>query len=203
MSNHVIHEIFPTPVYVGELGRSFTEDEMAFLNFGAEMYTKNYGNNVSYDKQVLEEDAVQGLKSDILKHVETYIKQIMDPKFPITPYITQSWLNVTLKNQSHHKHYHLNSLISGVIYIQAENDSINFYTQPSHMLSINPNTYNKFNSLHSTVSVSTGNIVLFPSQIEHSVPTKTDDNKRISLAFNVFVKGMVGEYEQSTELILK
>jgi uncharacterized protein (TIGR02466 family) len=203
MSTHQLYEIFPTPVYIGDLGRQFTEDELRFLDFSEDMYTKNYGNFVSYDKQVLEEDSMQGLKADIITHIESYIADIMDPKFSITPYITQSWLNVTIKNQSHHKHYHLNSLISGVIYIQAENDYINFYREPNHILSINPNNYNKFNSLHSTFPVSTGKIVLFPSTMQHSVPVKTDDNKRISLAFNTFVKGMVGEYEQSTELLLK
>jgi uncharacterized protein (TIGR02466 family) len=198
---HTIHEIFPTPVYVSSLGRLFTQDELKFLDVGLEMYTKNYGNYVSYDKQVLEE--LPDLRDEILTHVDTYITEVIDPKYKLTPYITQSWLNITQKNQSHHKHNHMNSLISGVIYIKAESDSINFYTEPEHILSINSNAYNKFNTLHSTFKVSTGDIILFPSTMMHSVPVKSDDNKRISLAFNIFVRGNVGEYEESTELMLK
>ena len=43
---------------------------------------------------------------------------------------------------------------------------------------------------------------MFPSSLTHGVDTKEGNNTRISLAFNVFVKGNLGTYDSATELIL-
>jgi hypothetical protein len=45
-------------------------------------------------------------------------------------------------------------------------------------------------------------IVLFPSYLVHSVKTKDDDSERVSLAFNVYLKGKIGSYHSITELVL-
>jgi hypothetical protein len=45
-------------------------------------------------------------------------------------------------------------------------------------------------------------IILFPSSTTHLVENKGGDNTRISLAFNTFFKGTMGENSQLTELIL-
>ena len=54
----------------------------------------------------------------------------------------------------------------------------------------------------STLYVKTGDIVLFPSSLTHMVETKEGDNTRVSLAFNVFIKGTIGNNKQLTELKL-
>ena len=48
----------------------------------------------------------------------------------------------------------------------------------------------------------TGDVILFPSSLTHMVETKQGDNTRISLAFNVFIKGTVGNNKNLTELII-
>ena len=50
--------------------------------------------------------------------------------------------------------------------------------------------------------MTTGNIFLFPSSLTHMVETKQGENTRISLSFNVFVKGTIGNNKNLTELIL-
>ncbi len=44
---------------------------------------------------------------------------------------------------------------------------------------------------------------MFPSTLAHSVPRKSDDNVRISLAFNVFVKGVLGRTNDLNELFIQ
>ena len=52
--------------------------------------------------------------------------------------------------------------------------------------------------------VVTGDLILFPSIMKHSVEQNdTTDQTRISLAFNTFFFGVLGDYEVSSELILK
>ena len=44
---------------------------------------------------------------------------------------------------------------------------------------------------------------MFPSSLTHGVDTTEGDDTRISLVFNVFIKGTLGTYSSATELILK
>jgi hypothetical protein len=69
---------------------------------------------------------------------------------------------------------------------------------------IKPETkdWNLYNSETWWFTVKTGDIILFPSSLTHMVETKEGDNTRISLAFNVFIKGTIGNNKNLTELIL-
>jgi len=48
-----------------------------------------------------------------------------------------------------------------------------------------------------------GLLMMFPSRLEHSVITKKESNNRISLAFNTFIKGDLGDQIGLTRLVLK
>ena len=109
--------------------------------------------------------------------------------------ITQSWLNYTNKTQYHHKHYHHNSVISGCMYINAikDKDSIVFgkrMTGDNWQLQALEQNY--FNCNEFTVNVGTGDVVLFPSNMLHSVPKTNHEHTRVSLAFNSFWEGELG-----------
>jgi uncharacterized protein (TIGR02466 family) len=120
------------------------------------------------------------------------------------PYITQSWLNFIDRGEYHHKHNHANSIISGVLYINAdpENDRISFFKEQYQQIKPNILTYNEYNCDTTNFDVSTGTLLLFPSSLNHMVETKIGENSRISLAFNVFLKGNIGESQSLNELIL-
>ena len=147
------------------------------------------------------------LKQRIMEHINVYFDQVYASKTDVIPYITQSWINYTDENQFHHKHSHPNSLVSGVLYLNADIDldSIIFY-RPKQYQTITIDTkddcYNVFNSSLWTYSVKTRDIILFPSSLEHSVETKKGKNTRMSLAFNVFVKGNIGSTQGLSELKL-
>ena len=51
--------------------------------------------------------------------------------------------------------------------------------------------------------LNTGDILLFKSSLPHAVDIKKGTNIRISLSFNVFLKGTIGNKEELTELILE
>jgi ectoine hydroxylase-related dioxygenase (phytanoyl-CoA dioxygenase family) len=57
---------------------------------------------------------------------------------------------------------------------------------------IQSSEYTAFNSNEFTVPVHTGDLVLFPSNLIHSVPKTNHDYTRVSLAFNSFFSGELG-----------
>ena len=114
MSEAVINGIFPTPVYISELDRKLTSLELKFVEKNKKIFTKNAGNITSANNYILNEKPFKKLKKELDLKVKDYFQKVISPKNNIEPYITQSWLNYTEKNQYHHKHSHSNSIISGV-----------------------------------------------------------------------------------------
>lgn len=199
-----INGIFPTPIYISKLNRELTPLELKFVNKSKKDFYKNDGNITSNNNYVLNEKPFTNIKKELDLKVQDYFDKVISPKNNITPYITQSWLNYTETNQYHHKHSHPNSLVSGVFYINCDDkfDKIKFFNDRYQTIKPEVKDWNIWNSETWWFSVNTGDVILFPSSLTHMVETKQGDNTRISLAFNVFIKGTVGNNKNLTELIL-
>ena len=200
----IINGIFPTPIYISKLNRDLTNKELSFIDKTKSDCNKNEGNITSNDNYILNNKTFKNLKEDLDLRVKDYFNKVISPTCAISPYITQSWLNYTETNQYHHKHAHPNSLVSGVFYINCheEHDKIKFFNDRYQTIKPEIKDWNIWNSTSWWFSVKTGDIILFPSSLTHMVETKQGDNTRISLAFNVFIKGTIGNNKQLTELII-
>jgi len=199
-----INGIFPTPIYISKLDRELTPLELKFVDKNKKDFYKNDGNITSNNNYILNEKPFVNIKKELDLRVQDYFDKVISPANNITPYITQSWLNYTETNQYHHKHAHPNSLVSGVFYINCheEHDKIKFFNDTYQTIKPEIKEYNIWNSQSWWFSVKTGDVILFPSSLTHMVETKKGDNTRISLAFNVFIKGTVGNNKNLTELHL-
>jgi uncharacterized protein (TIGR02466 family) len=200
-----IHQLFPYPVYFATLERELTKKELKTIKAYKTKTYKNFGNTTSNDTYVLENKPLQNLKKYLNKTVIDYFNKVVCTDNLIVPYITQSWINYTATNQFHHRHSHSNSYVSGVFYINADKevDTISFYKLNQPAIELHKTKYNIFNSNSWRYPVQTGDIILFPSSLEHAVDKKKETNTRISLSFNVFLKGKIGDNPGLTELFLK
>ena len=200
-----IDSIFPTPIYMSKLNRGLTKKEISFINKTKLKTVTNEGNIHSKDTYILNNKEFKYLKEDLNLKIQDYFDKIISPVNKITPYITQSWLNYTEKNQYHHKHAHPNSLVSGVFYINCHEkfDKIKFFKKETYrIIALETKDWNLWNSESWWFPVKTGDIIMFPSSLTHMVENKEGDNTRISLAFNVFIKGKIGNNKNLTELVL-
>ena len=191
--------------------------QTSFFNFDEKIievlkeleYVKSIGNTSSSDKYILKNYAKRRAIRNLKKHIDgcldDYVRTVFlsDQKLSIT----QSWVNITSKGQSHSRHVHYNSIVSGVFYLKTsettppiilDNHRCNFPVRPSQNLQQQDGALNFV--LNDTVSLSpqTGQLILFPSDIVHSVPENTSDTDRISLGFNTFFKRPFGSVEDST-----
>ncbi len=199
-----IHLAFPTPIMVGRLDRDFTPEELAFINEQKNNTAKNYGNKTSVNSYVLNSPELKELKEYVTLFIEAYVQTVYKPKEPIEMYITQSWLNYTAKGEHHHMHTHSNSFISGVLYIEAdrEQDSVWMYKSAHNYIALDPYHCDELNGDTWVQKVGTSDIIVFPSNVPHSVGKVTSDKTRVSLAFNSFLRGKLGKEEEKTELKL-
>jgi len=190
-----IISMFPTCLLLNNIDREFNEDEINCILEYKDGVRENTGNITTDDVFVLENPRLSDLKKLINEALNDYLKQIYHPINNVKLLSTISWLNFTDKTQYHHKHYHHNSIVSGCLYINAkrESDCI-FFTKRAtgENWQLQANNYNAFNSNEFTLPVHTGDLVLFPSNLIHSVPQTDHDYTRISLAFNSIFSGELG-----------
>lgn len=133
------------------------------------------------------------LCEEVLKLVKTINTDIFC-YVECTPVISQMWATGCNKNSSIHKHYHPNSFFSGVYYPQAINYSpLRFYTPYKNQIVPKKATSNPHNAFIMPFYPEQGNLVLFPSDLEHDTESNTTDQIRLSVAFNIFLKGNLGE----------
>lgn len=112
-----------------------------------------------------------------------------------TCYITNMWSNILKTGEMHKPHTHSNNLLSGVFYVQSdEGANIQMYDPrpQADVLRPQPKKYTKENSSIWFFPSITNRMILFPSWLQHLVPINESKNDRISIAFNLMLKGKIG-----------
>jgi len=201
----IVNHLFPTAVAQFTYDKGFTEDEVKFLT--TRETRTNMGNITSIDNYILKQECLSNIKEFCDASVNEYFQLVHQPKYDVKPYITQSWVNYTEPGQYHHKHEHPNSIISGVLYIEADIkfDKIFFYNEKYKQIKIPSKEFNLYNSDSWWLEVKTCTLMLFPSNLTHMVATvESSENRtrRTSLAFNTFLKGNLGDELELTALNL-
>lgn len=195
----LLYNLFPTAVAKFELGRDYTAKEISFVE--KQSTYKNSGNSTSENRYVLDDKKFVNLKKFVQEAIDEYLRSVYAPKHEVKLRVTQSWLNYTKTGEHHHKHAHPNSFVSGVLYIKAsrERDKIHFYKDGYQQIKLPTDNYNVYNSDSWWFEVGKGDLMLFPSNLTHMVETVQGD-ERVSLAFNTFLTGYIGDETSLTAL---
>ncbi len=197
-----IYNIFPTAL--GESVRNLTSKEIDFFDkLKDQQRSKNAGNSFTKNTYVLNNPELSDLKTDLTDIVNNYFQEVYQPKYDVKVYITISWVNYTEFGQWHHSHIHSNSVISGVFYIDTNDQDTIIFQNPVRGnlgLSVKSKNDNHWNSDTWWWPTPKNTLLLFPSSLSHKVDPTTNPNIRSSLAFNTFLKGQVDD--NLMELIL-
>ena len=201
--------IFPTPVYIAKRNSNLdSTEEIEIEDIIKEGLHENVGNSTTNNSYIFK-DRLKKIKQFCEQHLKIYIEQTINPKNELDFYITQSWLNITKPKGFHHDHYHANSLISGVFYVATEEDDKITFGDPigkvrERVKFDSPKEFNLWNSPDWWLEAKKNELLLFPSWLNHRVmPNELTTTDRISISFNTFVRGTLGDREELTELILK
>lgn len=194
-----LYSLFPTPVMFFKFDGQLTDEQKKFLL--EQEQVPNVGNTSSKNRQLLDDPVLADLREFIDASVRNYLVNVYSPAHDVNLRITQSWLNWSNRGQHHHKHAHPNSFVSGCFYVQAsESDKIYFHRDGYQQIKLKAEAFNVFNSESWWLPVATGDLALFPSSLTHHVDPVTADQTRVSLAFNTFPVGYVGNDDELTGL---
>jgi uncharacterized protein (TIGR02466 family) len=203
--NNTIYPLFPYPLVVCGQIYEFTEAEKKYIS-ELEM-VKNSGNVVSRFDRILDSKELSDLRKFVDEQVLNFKKNLLRIKDENEIYITQSWVNRSDSNDFHPKHKHQNSVISGVMYLDENDDAslppIRFHrTLEMFSLDFKFDELNEFNAKSREFDPAQGMLMLFPSLLEHDVARNTSDRMRTSISFNTYARGAIGGREQLTEIFI-
>ena len=113
--------------------------------------------------------------------------------------ITDMWANVLKNNEHHPVHTHSNNFLSGTYYLQSDQKASIVFHDPRPAADVlvprkKQTTLN--NSSLLSYASKQNRAVIFPSWLPHWVQQNKSNHKRISIAWNIQIKGQVGEHHE-------
>ena len=201
MTDNII-TIFPTSILESDILRDITKEELDFIN-SLELKKNTLGNKNTFNSYVLNSKELLEIKKWFESKLNFFTKNILSYPDNLNLYITQSWVNYTKTGEYHNSHIHSNSLYSGVFYFQTEETDVIKFETSGPLFNIERKEYNLYNANAWLLPVKTGKLLIFPSNLEHSVPITKSKNTRISLSFNTFIRGEIGTEHNFNFLDLK
>jgi uncharacterized protein (TIGR02466 family) len=110
--------------------------------------------------------------------------------------ITGMWGNILKPGETHPPHTHSNNFLSGVFYLESDAETGIIFSDPRPAADVLvPRKKTKTNENSNLLSyISKQNrLIIFPSWLVHWVPINKSKRDRISISFNIQIKGQVGE----------
>jgi len=195
-------QIFPTPLLITKYEGSL-EQELKYINTLDWVKQNSNGNFKSKDTYLLDQEQFKNIKNFIYESLNKFIKNVLMSDQRLA--VTQCWLNKNPKGSKHHEHVHPNSIISGVFYFRQDPKlpPIQFARSIQSAMKLDPKKYNNLNSETFLLPCTNGELILFPSNLRHSVPTNIGDKDRISMSFNTFSIDILGSENSLTHLDIR
>ena len=176
-----IEHLFTTPIKIIEMENYERINDLLFKS----MFLK-FKNNFSDNLPEEEKKQAEGL---FINEAEKYVKESIDRNFKL--YFYSSWTVCKQKYAYDSPHHHGDNNVIGVYYIKAEENcgdlllhdprgTVNFLDNREK----NTEGYLVTGRCYHRIKPKTGNFVLFPSYIVHSVEPNMNDETRIALAIN-------------------
>ena len=192
-------QIFPTPITITKYKGSLV-DELKYINTLEYIKQKDNGNFQSKDTYLLKHEQLKNIKDFINECINKFTKNIYQSDQRLV--VTQCWLNKNPKGSSHHEHCHPNSIVSGVFYFKQNPKlpPIQFSKTSQYSMKLHTKKFNSVNSDTFLLPCTDGELVLFPSNVNHNVPLNKGDEERISMSFNTFSIDILGSENDLTEL---
>ena len=113
--------------------------------------------------------------------------------------ITDMWANVLKNTEYHPMHTHSNNFLSGTYYLQSDQGASIVFHDPRPQADVIVPRKKEKNTLNSSLlsyASKTNRAIFFPAWLPHWVQQNKSNNKRISIAWNMQVKGQVGEHHE-------
>ena len=202
MKKDELISVFPTAVQIYKYENSIDKE----LNYIENLPYKEQVGNANFkskDSYLTKHEQLKDINSFFKECIDDYCNVISNSDQRLV--ITQLWANKNPPGAKHHEHIHPNSIISGVFYLRQDKSlpPIQFSKSNQHSLKLDPKKYNTYNAETFLLPCTAGELIIFPSDLRHSVPINVGKEERISLSFNTFSIDVLGNEDSLTHLDIR
>jgi uncharacterized protein (TIGR02466 family) len=110
--------------------------------------------------------------------------------------VTSCWANINYRGESARVHTHPNNFLSGVYYVRAPKNCGDIVFQDPRRQAVvlipSVSEWTPYNASTQSITPQEGRLLLFHSWFQHMVEANRSEEERISIAFNVMLRGSVG-----------
>ena len=205
-------EILPQPL--GIVPCPFHDEVKALIKKEITKGQKDLESNPNTDElvhidhySVLDKPEFHKLRDWVEEQSAIFLENVMGEYVQEGVVVTDSWINICDDGGSQAPHYHTNSYVTALYYVNFNENHTPTYFAKTTGVQIYPNTANltlphtnntRFNQMDE-VRPNEGDLFLWPSTIIHGYKTNREDN-RITLAINVMPRMMTnGDYGWKVE----
>ena len=195
-------QIFPTPVLITKYDGDISEETkyVENLEYTSQKDNKNFKSKDSY---LMKHEIFKNIKSFFGESITKYTEKVLNSKQRLV--ITQCWTNKNPPGARHHEHVHPNSILSGVFFfkIGGKLPPIQFAKTNQVAMKLDPVKYNNITAETFMLPCVPGELLLFPSNLKHSVPINLSEETRYSMSFNTFCIDILGSENSLTHLDIR
>jgi uncharacterized protein (TIGR02466 family) len=184
--------LFGIPIYVGKI--KLKKEEIDYVINSN--YERVYVNNGFRTKNnyLLNDKNLKNLKKEIENELSSFVYDQLKIKNNYKFVMLNSWGMKHVKNDWAQPHCHSNSFISGVVYLKTNknsgyfsfNKNLNWNNISSNFLKFEYTDYTQQNCDAWSILPENGDVILFPSFLEHSVSKNESDEDRYCCSFNFY-----------------
>jgi uncharacterized protein (TIGR02466 family) len=187
-------QIFPTPVLITKYDGDIS------LEYLDQKDNKNFKSKDSY---LMKHEIFKNIKNFFGESITKYTEKVLNSKQRLV--ITQCWTNKNPPGAKHHEHVHPNSILSGVFFfkIGGKLPPIQFAKSVQGAMKLDPVKYNNITAETFLLPCVPGELLLFPSNLKHSVPINLSEETRYSMSFNTFCIDALGSENSLTHLDIR
>ncbi|MDC0002479.1 TIGR02466 family protein [bacterium] len=190
--------LFPIPLFLAKID-VLDSAKIKWLE-SMEMPPEAYAHDHTADKYILNQPRLAKLKAQIQEACNVFVKDELKVTDEVEFVLENSWLNRHTQGQHSVSHWHSNAMISGVYYIQTNDTSGDIVFNKSHLYTnlftdtvrVSYSDTSMYTTSEFFITPEPGDVVMFPSHLEHRVLENDSNMPRYSLAFNFFARGTVG-----------
>mgnify|MGYP001284729939 CR=1 FL=1 len=184
-----------------------TDDELGVITNNEYYLPKN--NHLTRTSFLLKDTRLSRVRNFLDERMKNYTENVVEIEDKFI--LTNSWSTITKKGEQHHVHNHPNSIFSLVFYVSSEgkkSGNLVFEFDPCRLeerwhFNFRVKKYNQFNSNTWEWEVETGDLVIFPSWMQHKTRENIADNDRIIIGANYFVNGTLGTTKNVDKIGIK
>ena len=200
-----VQPLFATPYMRASISESISDEQIAYIK-DLKMI-KNRDNLISEDLYIFQHEALKSVGDAVQEVLDTYAREVMGLSQKL--YVTQSWALANPPGVGMHAHAHSNSLVSGSLYYCSLPQPVSRVVFDRHTsyqrLELNPirEKQNLYNTPVNVITPEAGEVLLFPSEVNHMIEQNGAPELRCAIAFNAFIQGKLGDYRDVSELSIQ